>query len=132
MNTALVIAKEVAKAASNFGIGYMGGAVGKALTPDDARKIVKVCVYVGSCAASGAIAMKANDYIDETAEAIDEAVKGIKEAVKKEKKSPEKTEEKVKNTVVDIIEDIEKKEKKPKKKEDKKTKETKVEKTEEA
>lgn len=129
MNTAIVIAKEVAKAASNFGIGYMGGAVGKALTPDDARKIVKVCVYVGSWAASGAIAMKANDYIDETAEAIDESIKAVKEAVKKEKKSPEKTEEKEKNTVVDIIEDIEKKEEKPKKKG---TKKTKVEKTEEA
>lgn len=111
MNTAIVIAKEVAKAASNFGIGYMGGAVGKALTPDDARKIVKVCVYVGSWAASGAIAMKANDYIDETAEAIDESIKAVKEAVKKEKKSTKK-EEKVKNTVVDIIEDIEKKEEK--------------------
>lgn len=126
MNTAVVIAKEVAKAASNFGIGYMGGAVGKALTPDDARKIVKVCVYVGSWAASGAIAMKANDYIDETAEAIDESIKAVKEAVK-EKKSAKKEEEKI-----EVETKEEKKEAKPKKKETKKTKETKVEKTEEA
>lgn len=125
MNTAMVIAKEVAKAASNFGIGYMGGAVGKALTPDDARKIVKVCVYVGSWAASGAIAMKANDYIDETAEAIDESIKAVKEAVK-EKKSAKKEEK------IEVETKEEKKEAKPKKKETKKTKETKVEKTEEA
>lgn len=123
MNTAIVIAKEVAKAASNFGIGYMGGAVGKALTPDDARKIVKVCVYVGSWAASGAIAMKANDYIDETAEAIDESIKAVKEAVK-EKKSAKKEEEKI-----EVETKEEKKEETPKKKGAKKPK---VEKTEEA
>ena len=122
MNTAIVIAKEVAKAASNFGIGYMGGAVGKALTPDDARKIVKVCVYVGSWAASGAIAMKANDYIDETAEAIDESIKAVKEAVK-EKKSTKEEEKKVE------VETKEEKKETPKKKG---TKKPKVEKTEEA
>ena len=126
MNTALIIAKEVVKAASNFGIGYMGGAVGKALTPDDARKIVKVCVYVGSWAASGAIAVKANDYIDETAEAIDESIKAVKEAVKTKKESKEKEKE------VEVETKEEKKEAKPKKKETKKNKETKVEKTEEA
>ena len=112
MNTAMIIAKEVVKAASNYGIGYMAGEVCKALTPENVSTVKKVCILVGGTAAAGYVGLKAGDYIDEVAEAIDESVKAVKEAVKKEKKSPEKTEEKEKNTVVDIIEDIEKEEEK--------------------
>ena len=68
MNTALVIAKEVAKAASSYGIGY-----------------------IGSGAAAGYVSLKAGSYIDSTAEAIDETAKTIKEVIN-EKKSTKKEE----------------------------------------
>ena len=128
MNTALMITKEVVKAASNYGIGYMAGEVCKALTPENVSTAKKVCMLVGSTAAAGYVGLKAGEYIDEVAETIDETVKAIK-ALREEKKSTitnKKEEEKIK------AEKEEKKEKKPKKKEDKKTKETKVEETEEA
>ena len=122
MNTAMIIAKEVVKAASNYGIGYMAGEVCKALTPENVSTVKKVCIFVGGTAAAGYVGLKADDYIDEVAEAIDDAAKAVKEVVKVKKESKEK--EKVE---VETKED--KKEEKPKKKG---TKKTKVEKTEEA
>ena len=119
MNTALVIAKEVAKAASSYGIGYMGGEICKVLTPENAKTLTKVCIYIGSGAAAGYASLKAGAYIDSTAETIDETVKTIKEVIN-EKKSTKKEE---------VPEEKEETKETPKKKGAKKPK---VEKTEEA
>lgn len=120
MNTALVIAKEVAKAASSYGIGYMGGEICKVLTPENAKTFTKVCIYIGSGAAAGYVSYKAGSYIDDTAKAIDDTAKAIKEVINEKKSTkkeevPEEKEEEKKET--------------PKKKGAKKPK---VEKTEEA
>ena len=89
MNTALVIAKEIVKAASNFGIGYMGGEIVKSLTPENVGTVKKVCIALGGAAVAGAAALKADAYIDEVAEAIDETAKEVKKLVKARKSTKE-------------------------------------------
>ena len=75
---------------ADFGIGAMAGTIARACTPENANKVVKACIMVGGIAAGGAVAMQANDYIEDYARDLKLAVNYIKEkkatkkAVKKE------------------------------------------------
>ena len=92
--------KVVLQCMSNFGIGYMAGEVARALTPENANKAVKACIYVGGVAAGGAVAVKAD-----IAHSVDQTaifVKSVKENAKKKKA---KKEEPIEATV-EVVEEV--------------------------
>ena len=80
---------------ADAGIGMMGSVLTKALTPENANTIEKVCITVGGLAASGAVAKAANDYISEYYDSGRAVIKVLKEkkAKKKEKKEKKESEE---------------------------------------
>ena len=87
---------------SNFGIGYMAGEVARALTPENANKAVKACIYVGGVAAGGAVAVKADAYIAHSVDQTAIFVKSVKENAKKKKA---KKEEPIEATV-EVVEEV--------------------------
>ena len=97
--------KVVLQCMSNFGIGYMAGEVARALTPENANKAVKACIYVGGVAAGGAVAVKADAYIAHSVDQTAIFVKSVKENAKKKKA---KKEEPIEATVevVDSAEEV--------------------------
>lgn len=109
MNTAGMIVKEGIKLMSNYGVGYIVGEGVKAITPENINTFQKVCVSIGGVAVAGYAGIKANEYIDEVADALDVTIKNVKEMRKpknnevkvetivEEKEEPKKTSKK-KNT----------------------------------
>ena len=121
MNTAGMIVREGVKLMSNYGIGYIVGEGVKVMTPENLSTFKKVCVSVGGAAVAGYAGLKANEYIDEVADAIDVTIKQVKEMRK-----PKEDEVEVETTV-----EKEEKKEEPKKTSKKKntTKKKKEEKT---
>lgn len=99
------VARTVVHCMSNFGIGYMAGEVAMALTPQNANKVVKACIYVGSVAAGGAIAVKADAYIDNVWDSTKELIKSLK--VDKKNKKTEKEEDPIETVVMIEEESVE-------------------------
>ena len=89
MNTVGLIAKEIVKAAANYGIGYMAGEVVKSLTPENVSTAKKVCMGIGGVAVAGYAGVKAGEYIDDVADAIEETAKEVKKLVKAKKSTKE-------------------------------------------
>lgn len=91
-------------AMNNFGIGFMAGEVAKALTPENANTVVKACIYVGGVAAGGAVATRADAYIDKCWDDTKELIKGIKKVSTAKKEQKNKVEDPVEE-VKEVVEE---------------------------
>ena len=86
------------KLMSTMGISTVIGSAFKVFTPADLPKVYKVASTIGAITVSGAVSLKANEYVDEVVEDCKELIKEVKET-----KKVKKTREEIKKEGEELI-----------------------------